>query len=84
MMHLKEKIDAGGCYIMTQMFFDNSKFFKFVDDCRAAGINVPIIPGLKPITTKKQLSVLPRIFHVDIPKDLSNEILACKTDADVR
>jgi len=65
------------------MFFDNSKYLQFVDDCRAAGINVPIIPGLKPITTKKQLSVLPRIFHVDIPNDLSNEILKCKSDADV-
>jgi methylenetetrahydrofolate reductase (NADPH) len=83
LMHLKEKVDAGGCYIMTQMFFDNSKFFQFVDDCRSAGITVPIIPGLKPITSKKQLSVLPRIFHVDIPTDLSNEILQCKTDAEV-
>ncbi|MCE3282106.1 MAG: methylenetetrahydrofolate reductase [Chitinophagaceae bacterium] len=83
MTHLKAKIDAGGCYIMTQMFFDNKKFFQFVSDCRAAGINVPIIPGLKPITTKKQLSVLPRIFHVDFPTELSNEILKCKTDADV-
>jgi methylenetetrahydrofolate reductase (NADPH) len=83
LLHLKAKIDAGGCYIMTQMFFDNSKFFKFVDDCRAIGINVPIIPGLKPITTKKQLSVLPRIFHVDFPTELSNEILKCKTDAEV-
>jgi methylenetetrahydrofolate reductase (NADPH) len=81
--HLKQKVDAGGCYIMTQMFFDNKKFFAFVDACRAAGINVPIIPGLKPITTKKQLSVLPRIFHVDFPMELSNEILKCKTDQEV-
>ncbi|OIR04995.1 5,10-methylenetetrahydrofolate reductase [mine drainage metagenome] len=80
---LKEKVDAGAEYIMTQMFFDNQKFFDFVKSCRAIGINVPIIPGLKPITTKKQLSVLPRIFHVDIPTDLSNEVLKCKTDADV-
>ncbi len=80
---LKEKVDAGAEYIMTQMFFDNQKFFDFVKSCRAIGITVPIIPGLKPITTKKQLSVLPRIFHVDIPTDLSNEVLKCKTDADV-
>lgn len=79
---LKEKVDAGAEYIMTQMFFDNNKFFEFVNACRAHDINVPIIPGLKPITTKKQLSVLPRIFHVDIPTDLSTEIMKCKTDAD--
>jgi methylenetetrahydrofolate reductase (NADPH) len=77
---LKEKVDAGGCYIMTQMFFDNQKFFAFVKACREIGIDVPIIPGLKPITSKKQLSILPRIFHVDIPTDLSNEIMRCKTD----
>lgn len=80
--HLKDKVEAGADYIMTQMFFDNKKFFDFVKACREAGINVPIIPGLKPITTKKQLSVLPRIFHVDIPTDLSNEITKCKTDAE--
>ncbi|HNP24695.1 MAG TPA: methylenetetrahydrofolate reductase [Panacibacter sp.] len=80
--HLKDKVDAGADYIMTQMFFDNKKFFDFVKACRDAGINVPIIPGLKPITTKKQLSVLPRIFHVDIPTELSNEISKCKTDAE--
>jgi methylenetetrahydrofolate reductase (NADPH) len=80
---LKEKVDAGAEYIMTQMFFDNQKFFEFVKACRDMGITVPIIPGLKPITTKKQLSVLPRIFHVDIPTDLSNEVMKCKSDADV-
>ncbi len=80
---MKEKVDAGAEYIMTQMFFDNQKFFDFVKSCRDMGITVPIIPGLKPITTKKQLSVLPRIFHVDIPTELSNEVLKCKTDADV-
>lgn len=79
---LKEKVDAGAEYIMTQMFFDNQKFFDFVKSCKAIGINVPIIPGLKPLTNKKQLSVLPRIFHVDIPSDLSNAIMKCKTDAD--
>ncbi len=79
---LKEKVDAGASYIMTQMFFDNQKFFDFVKACREIGIEVPVIPGLKPITSKKQLSILPRIFHVDIPTDLSNEIMRCKTDLD--
>jgi len=83
MEHLKAKIDAGASYIMTQMFFDNKKYFDFVDACRAAGITVPIIPGLKPISTKKQLSFLPRIFHVDIPTEFSNAALKCKTDEEV-
>jgi methylenetetrahydrofolate reductase (NADPH) len=82
LLKLKEKVDAGADYIMTQMFFDNQKFFDFVTACKNMGINVPIIPGLKPITNKKQLSVLPRIFHVDIPTDLSNAINKCKTDAE--
>lgn len=82
LMRLKEKVDAGASYVMTQMFFDNQKFFNFVKACREIGIEVPIIPGLKPITTKKQLSILPRIFHVDIPSDLSNAIMQCKTDLD--
>lgn len=77
---LKEKVEAGACYIMTQMFFDNQKFYDFVRACRKIGIEVPIIPGLKPITSKKQLSILPRIFHVDIPTDLYNAIVRCKTD----
>ncbi|MBS1737708.1 MAG: methylenetetrahydrofolate reductase [Bacteroidetes bacterium] len=83
LQYLKMKVDAGADYITTQMFFDNSKYFSFVDKCRNAGIKIPIIPGLKPITTKKQLSVLPRTFHVDIPNELSKEIMKCKTDADV-
>jgi len=78
----KDKVDAGAEYIMTQMFFDNSKFLAYVKACRDAGITVPIIPGLKPISNKKQLTILPRIFHVDIPTDLSNAINKCKTDAD--
>jgi methylenetetrahydrofolate reductase (NADH) len=81
--YLKNKVDAGSDYITTQMFFDNSKYFEFVKNCRDAGIEVPIIPGLKPITSKKQLTVLPRTFYVDIPTELSTEILKCKTDADV-
>jgi methylenetetrahydrofolate reductase (NADPH) len=81
--HLIKKVESGADYIVTQMFFDNHKFFEFVKKCREAGIKVPIIPGLKPITSKKQLTVLPRIFHVDIPTELSNEIMKCKTDKDV-
>ena len=78
----KEKVDAGADYIMTQMFFNNQKFLEYVQACRDMGITVPIIPGLKPITNKKQLTILPRIFHVDIPTELSNAITKCKTDAE--
>ena len=80
---VKAKVDAGAEYIVTQMFFDNDKYFSFVQNCRDLGITIPIIPGLKPISSKKQLSVIPRTFHVDIPTALSNEITRCKTDADV-
>ena len=76
----KEKVDAGAQYIMTQMFFDNKKYFEYVDACRSIGINVPIIPGLKPITNKKQVTILPNIFYVDIPTDLSTAMLAATTD----
>ena len=78
----KEKVDAGAEYIMTQMFFNNQKFLDYVQACRDMGITVPIIPGLKPITNKKQLTILPRIFHVDIPTELSNAINKCKTDVE--
>jgi len=81
--YLKAKVDAGADYVTTQMFFDNKKYFDFVKACKETGIDIPIIPGLKPITSKKQLSVLPRTFHVDIPTELSNEILKCKEDKDV-
>ena len=76
----KEKVDAGAQYIMTQMFFDNKKYFEYVDACRSIGINVPIIPGLKPITNKKQLTILPNIFYVDIPADLRTAMEAATTD----
>ena len=69
---------------MTQLFFDNSKFFAFVDKCREAGITVPIVPGLKPLVTKRQLSILPQIFHVDIPDTLAIAVLKCKDNAEVR
>ena len=83
MSYLKAKVEGGADYIMTQMFFNNQKYFDFVKLCRDSGINVPIIPGLKPISNKKQLNILPKVFHVDIPNELSNEIMKCKTDADV-
>ena len=76
----KQKVDAGAQYIMTQMFFDNKKYFEYVDACRNIGINVPIIPGLKPITNKKQLTVLPNIFYVDIPADLKSAMEAATTE----
>ncbi len=83
LQNLKAKVDAGAEYVVTQMFFDNKKYFDFVKGCKDAGITIPIIPGLKPITSKKQLSVLPRTFHVDVPEGLSGEILKCRTDEEV-
>ena len=76
--YLKEKIKLGAEYIVTQMFFDNNKYFDFVKRCREEGIDVPIIPGLKPITTSRQLSILPSFFYIDIPSDLAEEIVKCK------
>ena len=81
---LKQKVEAGAEYIVTQMFFDNSKYFDFVDKCRAMDINVPIVPGLKPITLKNQLNILPKIFHVDIPEAFAKEIRKCKDDVAVK
>ena len=75
---LKKKIAKGATYIVTQMFFDNQKYFSFVDKCRKEGITVPIIPGLKPIATKKQLNLIPHRFNVDLPDDLIMEVVKCK------
>ena len=83
LLFLKAKIDAGADYVVTQMFYDNKKYFEYVKACREIGIEAPIVPGLKPITSKKQLTVIPRTFHVDIPEELSTEILKCKTDKEV-
>lgn len=76
--YLKDKVDAGAEYIVTQMFFDNAKFFAFVDECRNIGINVPIIPGLKPLKTLAHISFLPKFFKIDFPIELSTELLKCK------
>ena len=73
-LNLKKKVDAGADYVITQMFFDNQVFYDFVDKCRAAGISVPIIPGLKPLSTARQISVLPESFSLDIPLELTREI----------
>ena len=82
--YLKQKIDNGAEYVVTQMFFDNSKYYDFVDRCRKAGINVPIIPGLRPITTIGQLNILPKVFHVDMPMQLVSELMKCKDDNDAK
>jgi methylenetetrahydrofolate reductase (NADPH) len=81
---LKKKINNGASYIVTQMFYDNKNFFEFVDKCRLAGINVPIIPGLKPISTKRQLNLIPHRFNVDLPDNLIMEVVKCKDNNAVR
>ena len=81
---LKKKIKNGATYIVTQMFFDNKKFFEFVDKCRKEGITVPIIPGLKPLATKKQLNLIPHRFKVDLPDDLIMEVVKAKDNEAVK
>ena len=82
--NLKAKVDAGASYIVTQMSFDNGKILAFIDDCRNAGIDVPVIPGIKPLSTKSQLTMLPQIFHVDLPEELVKEVNKCRNNAEVR
>ncbi len=81
---LKQKIRAGAHYVVTQMFYDNQKYFDFVKQCRDEGITVPIIPGLKPISTREQIVSIPKTFNVDIPADLVKQMLKCKTNQEVR
>jgi methylenetetrahydrofolate reductase (NADPH) len=80
LQYLKEKVDKGADYIVTQMFFDNQVYFDFVKKCREMDINVPIIPGLKPLATKKQLQRIPQFFHINYPETLVDEVLKCKTN----
>ena len=82
--YLKAKVDAGAEYVVTQMFYDNKKYFDFVDLCRKNGINVPIIPGLKILSSKKQIVSLPKIFHIDIPQAFYEELETCKNDQQVK
>ena len=82
--YLKKKVENGADYLITQMFFDNEKYFSFVDRCRAAGIDVPILPGIKPITRKAHLNMLPKVFRSDIPEELASRIRECTTDKEVR
>ena len=81
---LKTKVDNGAEYVVTQMFFDNEKYYRFVDKCRLEGINVPIIPGIKPIVNINQLTVLPKVFGVDLPSELATELLKCKDDVSAK
>ena len=81
---LKKKIEAGAEFIVTQMFYDNQKYYDFVKACRDEGILVPIIPGIKPIATKSQMTVLPQTFHIDIPEALVKELIKCKNTTDAR
>ena len=81
---LKQKVDAGAEYIVTQMFFDNKKYFDFVKSCRDYGIDVPIVPGLKPISIKSHINMLPKTFNIDIPQDLAMEIRKCEDNKKAR
>ncbi len=82
--HLKNKIAAGAEYLVTQMFFDNSKYFEFVNKCRANGITIPIIPGLKVLSTKKQLDILPKLFFLNMPANFKDEVIKAKDDKAAR
>lgn len=84
MQYLKQKQDLGAQYAVTQLFYDNEKYFQFVEKARAMGITMPIVPGIKPMAKLNQLTVVPRTFHCDIPEPLAREIVKCQTDEDAR
>ena len=84
LLNLKEKVDAGADYIVTQMFFDNQKYYDFVGRCRAIGISVPIIPGIKPLAMMNQITVLPKLFSIDIPEVFAREVRKCKSNEEAR
>ena len=84
LIRLKEKVEAGADYVVTQMFFDNQKYFEFVKAATDMGINIPIIPGIKPIAVKKHLQLLPQVFKIDLPQELINDVQSCKSNKDVR
>ena len=82
--YLKEKVKNGADYLLSQMFFDNKKYFAFIEKCRQMGISVPVLPGIKPISKKHHLTLLPKIFKVDIPEELAAEVRECKNDEEVK
>ena len=84
MQYLKEKQDLGAQYAVTQLFYDNSKYFSFVEKARQMGITIPIVPGIKPFAKLSQLTVVPKTFHCDIPEELAREVVKCKTDEQAR
>lgn len=84
MKYLKEKQDAGASFAVTQLFYDNKKFFNFVKRARKMGITIPIIPGIKPFAKLSQLTVVPQTFHIDFPEELADDALKCKSDEDAR
>ncbi len=80
---LKKKVELGAEYIVTQMFFDNKAYFKFVEECRKINIKIPIIPGIKPLSTKKHITILPKMFKIDIPHELEQEAVKCKNNQEM-
>ena len=84
LLRLKEKVDAGADYVVTQMFFDNQRYFKFVTKAREMGITIPIIPGIKPLAIQKHLQLLPQVFKIDLPEALIKEVNGCSSNAQIR